>query len=314
MDPLTHAVIGMMIGSTAGGTSIANGAVVASTLGAVMPDLDIVAAFWGDHAFLKQHRCYSHSIPGLAVISAGLAAALVPFYHEAGFATLVFWAFLGAFSHSLMDMFNSYGVKILWPFSPRKWTFSLLMIFDPVIFALAVLITFADQDAFYRPVAAGAILLYLLVRFLMRQWAYYLVKKRLARRYPGVRVIVLPSMRYFFKWDFIARLPQKDLVGTVNLVRRRFRIVRRLKCANEKMVKFLSESALGKLFHDFTPFCHINCEVVGDNLVGRFIDLRYFSGGNFLHNGTIVMDRDLKVKEAVFQPFNKSRRRDLNMM
>lgn len=313
MDPITHAVIGIMIGSkSAGGLTLANGALVASTLGAVMPDLDIVAAFWGDYAYLKQHRCFSHSIPGLVLISFGLAAALTPFYPGAALAGLAFWAFLGAFSHSLVDMFNSYGVKTLWPFSRKRWTASLLMIFDPVIFALVVFMIIAGHNRMYNLAAAGGILFYLVLRFLMRRWAYYLVKRRLSRRYPGVRVVVLPSIRYFFKWDFIARLPQKDMVGTVSLLRRRFRIVRRLRRANDKIAKTLSESALGILFREFTPFCHINCELEGDMLVGRFIDLRYFNGADFLHNGTLIMDRNMRVKEAVFQPFNKSRRHDLH--
>ena len=230
MDPVTHAVIGMMIGSKAGGgISLANGALAASTLGAVAPDLDIVARLWGDYAYIKHHRGFSHSIPGLALISATLAAFLTHLYPGAGFATLALWAFLGAFSHSIADLFNSYGVNMLWPFSSKKWTVNLLMIFDPVLYALMVSLIIAGENPVYNRLAAAGVVFYLFLRFLMRQWAYYLVKKRLGSKYPGVRVVVLPSLRYYFKWDFIARLPQRNDVGTVNLMRRRFRLVRRLR-------------------------------------------------------------------------------------
>jgi len=314
MDPVTHAVIGMMIGSKAGGAiSLANGALVASTLGAVAPDLDIVARLWGDYAYIRQHRGFSHSLPGQAFVSLTLAAVLAPLYPEAGFATLALWSFLGVFSHSFADLFNSYGVNILWPFSKKKWTINLLMIFDPVLFALIVSLLFAGTDPFYNKLAVAGTVFYLALRFLMRRRAYFIVKTRLGRKYPGVRVVVLPSMRNFFKWDFVARLPQRNIVGTVSLIKRRFRIVRRLRCINEKIAQELSESVLGKVFREFTPLYHIDCEMVEDMLVGRFIDLRYFIGGKFLHNGTLVMDSEKKVKEAVFQPFHQSRRNYLKV-
>ncbi|MCR4442417.1 MAG: metal-dependent hydrolase [Peptococcaceae bacterium] len=313
MDPVTHALAGLVIGSKAGsGFSLSNGIMMASTLGAIAPDVDIAARFWGDYAYLKQHRKMSHSLPGLAFLALVTGAVLAPFYPEQGFNVLVFWAFFGALSHSLLDLFNSYGVNLLWPLKKEKWSFNLLLIFDPVIFGLCVLLAAAGEQARYNLIALGLIGIYLFIRWLMRLWAHRMVKSRLARRYPQARIYILPSMRYFFVWNFIMRFPGKNVVGTVNVLKRKFKIVRRLHPAKGDLRMAMQESVLGRFFRDFTPFYHVECDVVEDKYVGHFMDLRYLVEERFLHNGTLVLDRDLKVEEAVLQPFSLSRRIELN--
>lgn len=307
MDPITHALAGMVIGSKIGaGLTLSNGLMIASTLGAVAPDLDITARFWGDYVYLAQHRKFSHSLPGLALISLGLGAILSLFYPENSFASLFLFAALGAISHTFLDIFNSYGVGVLWPVKKEKITLNLLLIFDPVLFGLFFMMLFLGRNLQLNLLAAASVAGYLLLRRLMRYGAYRLAKKELQGDYPDARLVILPSG--FFNWDFIARLPDKNLVGSIKLFKRKVRIVKCLEKVRHNYIQVVHESVLGKYFREFTPFYHVQCELVEEKYVANLMDLRYRFRGRFLHNATLVMDKDLNVEEAVFQPFSLSRR------
>ncbi len=314
MDPLTHALIGIIIGSKAGGAlSWNDGIMVATTLGAVMPDLDIAAQFWGDYNYLKQHRGFSHSLAGLFVTSVAVGAALGLLYPAIGITSLMMWTFLGALSHTLIDLFNSYGVNFAWPISKKKWTANLLMSFDPVLFMLGVAWIFVGKNGQYEANLALGAVCYLFIRYLMREHARRVVKRRLKRRYLAVKVVVMPSMSNIFKWDFIAELPERRIVGHIDLLKRNLRIAKRLHYLNKPLRQALTATVLGKVFSEFTPFFHIECELIDGKVVGHFMDLRYRVRDRFLHNGTLIFDDNMNVEEAIFQPFSLSRRNYLNI-
>lgn len=301
MDPITHGLVGILIGSkTAGGLTLANGALVVFTLGSIAPDFDIVGQLWGDYVYLKQHRVFSHSLPGLAVISLGLAAVLHIFY-PISFSMLFLWTFLGALSHTAMDLFNSYGVSILWPFEKKKRTLNLLTVFDPLFCIFLITAMIIPGWGELVPV------LYLGLRLFMRTVALEIVKRSMAGQ-GCTRIFILPSFVSAFKWDFIVVTPRQKMVGRVDIFRRRIRILSDLKCIRTDLEKVLAQSVLGRVFSEFTPLMHIECEKVGGKLVARFMDLRYYFKDRFLHNGTIIFNEEMKVEEAVFQPYSPSRR------
>lgn len=300
MDPITHGLVGVLIGSkSAGGLALSNSALIASTIGAIAPDFDIIGQFWGDYVYLKQHRVFSHSFPGLIILSLGVSAVLSIFFPES-FTALFLWTFLGAMSHTAMDLFNSYGVSILWPLNKKKFTLNLLTVFDPLLFSLLV-------AAIIYPLWGSLFLaLYIGIRFLFRHWAFNRVSKGLMNS--SAKIFILPSFVSSFKWDFIAIVPGKKIIGRMDMLSRRIRILNNLESIKGELEKAISDSILGQIFREFTPFVHIECEKVEDKLVARFMDLRYYFKDRFLHNGTMVLDEDLKIEEAVFQPYSPSRR------
>ncbi len=305
MDPITHAAVGLVLGSLgAEPLTINNGIVVATTLGAVAPDFDIVTRLWGEFSYLKQHRGFSHSLPGLGLIAVTLGVILSIIYPQYGVGTLALWAFIGTLSHSMLDLLNSYGVKILWPFSRKKWAANLLMLFDPVLFSLCLTMLMFKPHPLYGWIMLTVFSTYLFVRFLMRNWAYRLVSVRLLKRFPEAKINILPSKYNFFRWDCIVLTKRKKIVGTVDLLRRKFKITRRLHSMTGEIIKAINATLLGRVFHDFTPFYHIEYKKKNDKIVGRFVDLRYRVKDRFLHSGTLIMDEQLQVQEAIFQPFN----------
>ena len=137
MDPISHAIIGGALSLVNGGEISANNPfLIASMLGAVSPDFDIVYRLKGEVKYLREHRGFSHSIPGLVILSAGICAVLSLIYPAAALQELFLWAFVGAFSHTFFDYLNSYGVELFGPLSKRKFTLNLLQIADPIILIL----------------------------------------------------------------------------------------------------------------------------------------------------------------------------------
>ena len=60
MDPISHGMVGLAI-ATISGEPIVGAVSIGTTLGAMAPDLDILAQFKGHLSYLKNHRGMSHS-------------------------------------------------------------------------------------------------------------------------------------------------------------------------------------------------------------------------------------------------------------
>jgi len=309
MDPLTHGLVGMVVGLNAGGTvSLSNGLMIASVVGSLIPDLDIVFQLRGDYAYLKQHRGISHSLPS-AVVMSGLGAIILNlFYPEYNFFLLFPWVCFGFLSHLFLDSLNSYGAKIFWPISRRKQRFNLLPLFSPVIFLLCLFSMWRYTQGYHDFLISAIFVIYLLFRWILRNWAEQLIKVKLLKKKKALQVSVLPAGINLFRWDFIIEQRQKNIVGNVNLLKRSCKISQRLQCEKEEMRDFLAQTVLGRVFREFTPYFHISSEKKGDQLIYHFMDLRYQVKNGFLHNGTLRLNHKLEVEEAIFQPYHKSRR------
>ena len=89
MDPISHGLVGMVLGLKAGGSiSLANGLMMSSLVGSILPDLDIVFLLRGDFTYLQQHRGISHSLPGAVFLSGLGALTLSPIYSGYSFISL----------------------------------------------------------------------------------------------------------------------------------------------------------------------------------------------------------------------------------
>jgi inner membrane protein len=139
MDPLTHTATGLFL-SRAGLNRWSPRALPILLVAANIPDIDIVTLPAGSLSYLHWHRNLTHSliaIPAMAL----LAVALVRF---AGRKT-VHWrgafaaALLAVVTHLLLDWTNSYGIRLLLPFSGRWLRLDLNVLFDPWIGAAALL-------------------------------------------------------------------------------------------------------------------------------------------------------------------------------
>lgn len=124
MDPITHTLTALTL-SRAGLNKVTPWAapmLIASSLAA---DLDWLTSLGGPEAFLRGNRTATHSLLGTAVIALFVAAAFWAVRRNHAKAPVRFGPALvvcaaGAGVHLLMDLANSYGVMLLWPFR-RTW-------------------------------------------------------------------------------------------------------------------------------------------------------------------------------------------------
>jgi len=309
MDPVTHAVVGAGVAAFSGGqASLASPIFLGSVLGAVAPDLDIVLQLRGDVVYLRHHRGFSHSIPGLGLLSAAITIVLKLVFPETPLGELLLWTFLGALSHTVLDVMNSYGAQLFGPLDKRRLTVNLLQIFDPVLVALSAgMVLLPGWLLFKPPVAVSILGLYLVFRFVMRRR----LCRRLVNQYRAeglVRVVVMPAIWGLFTWDYLVETGDEYVVGQVNFRGRGVQERRRLvKPRYNKIIDAALESKMGKMFREFTPHFYVAYYLEGGKYIVKFLDLRYFLKSDFLHSATVVFNQQRELMESFFHPYNAKR-------
>ena len=129
MEPVTHALTSIALGR-AGLNKITRAATPMLLVSGLIADVDWVTRLGGAATFLRGHRTVTHSLVGTVAIIAAVAAASwftgrkYPKFAVGIFPALAICA-IGAGAHLLLDMLNGYGVKLLWPFSPKWYAWDL---------------------------------------------------------------------------------------------------------------------------------------------------------------------------------------------
>lgn len=313
MDPVSHAVIGMAV-STAGQDvfSIMSPITMATVAGSLIPDGDIVLRAWGGSSYLKHHRGISHSLVGIGIEAVFVGLALKMFYPSAALRSLIFWSFIGALTHILSDILNSYGAKIFWPFSKRKKSLSLLTLTDPVVFILSVLSIFSSGYGWgYNDYIIFAFLLYLASKVIMRIWALGLLKKEYNDKYNIEKIHLLPSMIAGHKFHYIVEDSLHRIVGEIDFFLNKIKIIDTFRKIDHITKEHILESKTAKYFRDFTPIFHINIEKINNGHKALLTDLRYILRGKFLHHATIIYDKDMRIIEEKFNPYSINKKLDV---
>ena len=150
MDNVTHTLTGLLL-ARAGLHRLAPRGTLLLVLASNAPDADaVVALFGGTPAYLEYHRHLTHAVVVAPLV--GLAVALATFWLR-GWRFLPAWliATIGVWGHILLDMLNTYGVRIWLPFRAEWFSWDLVAIVDPWL--LLVLLLCAGAPLFSRLVA-----------------------------------------------------------------------------------------------------------------------------------------------------------------
>jgi inner membrane protein len=120
-------------------------ATTAVILGGLLPAVDFLSVLFGPHAYLVFHRTITHSLPGGAVLALLVAWVLWRFGRRmqpepARFLGLLLAAACGVAGHLLMDLGDSYGVKLLWPFRAKWYALNLWPQLDPWLLLLLAVV------------------------------------------------------------------------------------------------------------------------------------------------------------------------------
>lgn len=235
MDNLTHTLTGLVL-SRAGLNRISPHATLLLVVAVNAADLDVTAALTGPAAYLHYHRGPLHSLVAMPVLAL-LVVALVRLLLRKRFswprAYLV--SLIGVASNPLFDYANTYGVKLLWPFSPRWMHADFIPILDPWILVLLAgalffpwLLGLVSSDiGAKKGTGRGTavfvlcvIALYGFGRYLLHNRAVAMLDSRLYQSQAPLRVGAFPTLGNPFRWtgvvegrEFFQVLPDLNLMG-----------------------------------------------------------------------------------------------------
>ncbi len=219
MDNLTHSLIGALFGQM--GLKRKTGlAMPTLIIAANIPDIDAVAVLLGGHQHLALRRGITHGPIAMVLLPLLLWGAMIWFDNwqtrrgkrpEARLPVHKGWllalAVIGCLSHPLFDWFNSYGIRLLEPFSSQWFYGDTLFIIDVWILAalgLGVILSLrrerAERHDWRRPAKAAFLILS----------AYIFANGAVTRQAEAVATIEI-AKKDGFKPDLVIANPQPVL-------------------------------------------------------------------------------------------------------
>ncbi|WP_378953476.1 metal-dependent hydrolase [Pelosinus sp. sgz500959] len=295
MDSLSHALIGIAVAGLSGHQLSLNDPIyLATILGAQAPDFDIITQIKGNFSYIKQHRSFSHSLPGLAIWSLLIGILLHFFMPQTHLLSLLGWAFAGGLSHIMIDYFNTHGAAILWPFRKERKSLYLLNVVDPILLVLMTSLYSLNITMFELSFSTFFVIIaYLALRIILRKKA----KKQLKNLFDHQKIIqlsVMPSLKRILFWDFVLETEHCYLVGQLGVLYPVLEINANLP-KQKKLSKITLEARktpLGDFFTSFTPFIYFEEREHFNTLSVNIYDLRYILNKQFLHHATIIFDHN----------------------
>ena len=268
MDNATHALLGACGGIVVGdiaGASVWSMALCGALAGQ-MPDLDIISSRGSDIYYMLHHRGVSHGVFMLPIEALFFAGRVWFFFKQSFWVT--FWTAMAALLlHIFTDVFNSYGTKILWPLSQKRYAWDLLEVCD--VYLLIVLAVGTAGGLFFSPIwsyiALGLLAGYIVLRFFLHKWAKSIAQKELPEEI--WRIAVLPKLRAM-KWNFIAISDECYYLGQVCLYARKMYIVNRY---DRPLLEEWDDTKRMRAFEAFSrfPYCYYEEESKS------WMDMRY---------------------------------------
>lgn len=149
MDNLTHSMVGAILGQ-AGLKRKSGLAMPTLIIAANIPDIDASCTFWGTQS-LAMRRGLTHGPIALILLPLILTGIMIAFDRwqtrrgsrpAARMAIAPGWllllAYIGTLSHPAFDWLNSYGIRLLEPFSSRWFYGDTLFIIDVWLWAMLI--------------------------------------------------------------------------------------------------------------------------------------------------------------------------------
>lgn len=135
MDSFTQIVLGAAVSNAVLGKKLGNRSLLYGAIIGTIPDLDIIAGkFFSDSLqAIEIHRGFSHSILFFILLSLILAKVIqfaekrVNISYKRAFTAV----FLILLTHSLLDIFTTWGTQIFWPWE-EKIAFKSIFVIDPL--------------------------------------------------------------------------------------------------------------------------------------------------------------------------------------
>lgn len=217
MDNLTHTLAGATL-AKAGLDKYTPRALSTLMIASNFPDID-VAVFATDTLPMSFRRGWTHGVLAMLVLPAALAGLVyvvdrfTPSKHKARLQGLLLLSYIGVLLHVFMDFLNTYGVRLLKPFSDQWFYGDALYIVDPILYVLfagslilgRVLPLKKVPGAFFPRAGFALAAAYMLLMLGSNVWARAVVRDGLTRagRPADSRLMVTPVIGNPFRREVI---------------------------------------------------------------------------------------------------------------
>jgi inner membrane protein len=309
LEPVTHFLTGACMGRAGLNRKTAL-ATLTLTLGAEVPDLDVLGRFRGPAFGFAHHRGFTHSFLGIPLTAAVVVGVVYLIWRLRGRRTsnpklpprwglLYFYACLAGLSHILLDFTNNYGLRPFWPFSeewyswdivfivePVMWVFLILGLIVPVFFALIDREIGVPRRGSRGRAAATLALIAIVLLWGLRDYQHRRAVHALeARTYEGAdpaRVSAYPTMIDPFHWygvvetsAFFVLAPVDSLAPEVDP---EGQLEIRYKPQETPVTRAAKQSYMGRVYLDWAQYPITETETLPppqDGYLVHFVDLRY---------------------------------------
>lgn len=221
MDNLTHGLVGYALyrltEPAAPADQNAERALKWGTiLAAELPDADMISTFFGPGASLEWHRTYTHSLPGVVLLSGLVALAIGRLWPGLPRGRVFALTLAAGFSHIFLDMLTAYGTAVLLPWQQTRYGWDVLPIIDPFLLALLALFLWAGQRGKRKLVLwtlAAAMTIFVGGRAYIHDAALQEVRAKLPA---ASRAALMPQMGSITRFRFAAQGPDGYTCGYVS--------------------------------------------------------------------------------------------------
>jgi membrane-bound metal-dependent hydrolase YbcI (DUF457 family) len=224
MDPLTHALASYALKGAAF-PRVTRSVTLAIVVAGTLADLDLLSSYFGPSAYLTFYRTYFHSL--LAALLFSLLATLPFFFfklksaeNRTSHATIFMAALAATLLHLFLDVLQSTGVELLWPFSARRFALNWLPPLD--LWVLAILLagillpllsglvteeigarSKGPRGKLGASLALSTLIFYIVVRFIFHGSAIAALESRTYRGELPRKVAAFPESNSAFRWHGI---------------------------------------------------------------------------------------------------------------
>ena len=196
MDNLAHTLIGIGVARSGLSRRFGPGTTATLAIASNLPDLDALYTIIDPWDRFMLRRTHTHALIALPLLAALLAFLLRRRYRERPWAVGFGLSLLGVVLHVVFDLVNSFGVVVLWPFSPHRFELESVFIIDLVIWGLmagalltARFVTSEDGKQRTYQVALAALGVYVILCLAAHSRAEAQVREALARENLHPRVL-----------------------------------------------------------------------------------------------------------------------------
>jgi len=323
MDNLTHSLTGVLLARAGLNRLVPRGTLLCAAA-ANIPDIDAVSMLDSGISYLNHHRHITHSLPAVPLMAA-LALALVelPARWLRPAAPKTPWgrgyavAFIAALTHPLLDLTNTYGVRLWLPFSAEWTSLDSLFIIEPWLWAALLICTFgasvirlvnreigAGGEGGRRLAAAGLALLVLFAggKFLLHARAVETLNAHVYSGRPPLRIAAFPDPLDPWSWRGFVETARYYLISSLDL-RREYRPEQGSRYYKPRDREALEAARQSKAVRDYLRFARYafaRVERTPERVTLRYADFRFGRESDFGFRCTVTMTGAYRILSARF--------------